>query len=138
MPRSAASLTILGRIEHRYGLAQGYFKAKLPHQSRALYGHHLDDVSPAERRRLAWHLPDDFGSLPFSKREEILEWVRRVIISGSTDYRRFQAAATKQRYAINRVLRVNISRHVTQADKGCDFDFLERQFGGATAEPSIF
>jgi len=30
------------------------------------------------------------------------------------------------------------SRHVTQADKGCDFDFLERQFGGATAEPSIF
>ncbi|MBB6181638.1 hypothetical protein HNQ75_003626 [Rhizobium flavum] len=100
VPRSAASFTILGRIEHRYGLAQGYFKAKLPHQSRALYGHHLDDVSPAERRRLAWHLPDDFGSLPFSKREEILEWVRRVIISGSTDYRRFQAAATKQPYAI--------------------------------------
>lgn len=30
------------------------------------------------------------------------------------------------------------SRHVTQADKGCDFDFLERQFGGATGEPSIF
>lgn len=100
VPRSVASFTILGRIEHRYGLAQGYFKAKLPHQSRSLYGHELDDISPAERRRLAWHLPDDFGSLPFSKREEILEWVRRVIISGSTDYRRFQAAATKQRYAI--------------------------------------
>lgn len=46
-----------------------------------------------ERRRLAWHLSDDFGSLPFSKREEILDWVRRVIISGSTDYRRYQAAA---------------------------------------------
>lgn len=30
------------------------------------------------------------------------------------------------------------SRHVTQADKGCDFDFLERQFGGPTAEPVIF
>jgi hypothetical protein len=38
--------------------------------------------------------------LPFSKREEIIQWVRRVIISGSTDYRRYQAAATKQRYAI--------------------------------------
>lgn len=58
------------------------------------------DIGPAERRRLAWHLPDDFNSLPFGKREEILEWVRRVIISGATDYRRFQAAATKQRYAI--------------------------------------
>lgn len=100
VPRSVASYTILGRIERRYGLAQGYFKAKLPHQSRSLYGHDLEDISPAERRRLAWHLPDDFGSLPFSKREEILEWVRRVIISGSTDYRRFQATATKQRYAI--------------------------------------
>ncbi|AYM60613.1 hypothetical protein [Agrobacterium fabrum] len=100
VPRSVASFDILCRIERRYGLERGYFKAKLPHQSRSLYGHDLEDISPAERRRLAWHLPDDFSSLPFSKREEILEWVRRVIISGSTDYRRFQAAATKQRYAI--------------------------------------
>lgn len=30
------------------------------------------------------------------------------------------------------------SRHVTQADKGCDFDFLERQFGAAADEPAIF
>ncbi|MBB6219612.1 hypothetical protein GGE66_000556 [Rhizobium leguminosarum] len=88
-PRSIASFDILSRIERRYRLPQGYFKAKLPHQSRSLNGHDLGDISPAERRRLAWHLPDDFGSLPFSKREEILDWVRRVIISGSTDYRRY-------------------------------------------------
>ena len=30
------------------------------------------------------------------------------------------------------------SRHVTQADKGCDFDFLERDFGRAVGEPDIF
>ncbi|MER0236763.1 L-arabinonate dehydratase [Fulvimarina sp. MAC8] len=30
------------------------------------------------------------------------------------------------------------SKHVTQADKGCDFDFLERGFGEAAAEPDIF
>ncbi|MCC5983355.1 MAG: dihydroxy-acid dehydratase [Rhodobacteraceae bacterium] len=29
------------------------------------------------------------------------------------------------------------SRHVTQADKGCDFDFLERGFGPAAGEPEI-
>ena len=28
--------------------------------------------------------------------------------------------------------------HVTQADKGCDFDFLETRFGTAVAEPDIF
>lgn len=99
-PRSIASFEILSRIERRYRLTPGYFKAKLPHQSRSLHGHDLDDISPAERRRLAWHLPDDFGSLPFSRREEIIDWVQRVIISGSTDYRRYQAAASKQRYAV--------------------------------------
>ena len=30
------------------------------------------------------------------------------------------------------------TRHVTQADKGCDFDFLERGFGQAAGEPDIF
>ena len=30
------------------------------------------------------------------------------------------------------------SNHVTQADKGCDFDFLERDFGAAVGEPDIF
>lgn len=29
------------------------------------------------------------------------------------------------------------SQHVTQADKGCDFDFLERDFGPAAGEPAI-
>jgi hypothetical protein len=65
-----------------------------------LYGYDLGDISPAERRRISLHPPDDFSSLPFTKREEILDWVRRVIISGSTDYRRYQAAASKQSYAI--------------------------------------
>ncbi|WP_205925933.1 hypothetical protein [Rhizobium sp. P38BS-XIX] len=100
VPRSVASFDILRRIEMRYRLSEGYFKAKLPHQTRSLYGHDLGDISPAERRRISLHLPDDFSSLPFTKREEILDWVRRVIISGSTEYRRYQAAASKQRYAI--------------------------------------
>lgn len=32
--------------------------------------------------------------------DEILDWVNRVIISGSTDYRAFQAAVIKSRYAV--------------------------------------
>ncbi|MGY6635123.1 MAG: L-arabinonate dehydratase [Alkalilacustris sp.] len=30
------------------------------------------------------------------------------------------------------------SKHVTQADTGCDFDFLQREFGPAAGEPDIF
>lgn len=81
----------LASVERRYRLPDAYFKAKLPHQARSVSGHEVgSDIGAAERRRLAWHLPDNFNSLPFAKREEILEWVRRVIISGSTDYRHFQ------------------------------------------------
>lgn len=100
VPRSLTSFEILSRIERRYRLGQGYFKAKLPHQSRSLYGHDMGDISAAERCRLALASSGQFSRLPSSKREEIIERVRRVIISGSTDYRGHQAAATKQRYAI--------------------------------------
>jgi len=30
------------------------------------------------------------------------------------------------------------SRHIKQADEGCDFDYLETSFGGPTPEPDIF
>ncbi|NTA40702.1 dihydroxy-acid dehydratase, partial [Agrobacterium salinitolerans] len=30
------------------------------------------------------------------------------------------------------------SKHIQQADKGCDFDFLESACGGPTDEPAIF
>ena len=100
MPCSIQSLEVLARIERRYRLPGGYLKSKLPHPGRARIGHALDDVSPAQRRRLAWHLPDDFNSRSFEEQEAILAWVNKVIISGSTDYRAFQAAAIKNRYAV--------------------------------------
>jgi hypothetical protein len=101
VPRTVTSMMVLSRIERRYQLAEGYFKARLPHASRAATGHKkLPGIQPAERRRLAWHLPDDFDMRPLKERDQILEWVRTVVISGATDYRRFQAEAMKHRYAV--------------------------------------
>ncbi len=99
-PRSVSSFEILGRIERRYRLPEGYFKAKLAHPARAATGHRSTDITPSQRRRFAWHLPDDFDRRSPKEREEILEWVQRVIISGGTDYRRFQALALRNRYAV--------------------------------------
>lgn len=99
-PRSTISLEVLARIAHRYRLPANYFRNKLPHPGRASTGLKLPGVKPAERRRLAWHLPDDFDRRPAKERAEILDWVRNVVISGATDYRRFQAAAMKQRYGL--------------------------------------
>jgi hypothetical protein len=99
-PRTLQSLAILGRIERRYRLPSGYFKSKLPHPARAATGHALADVNLAEQRRLSWHLPDDFDTRTSIEQTEILNWVRNVVLSGATDYRRFHARIVKQRFAV--------------------------------------
>jgi len=100
-PRTVASLDMLARIERRYQLPVGYSRAKLPNRAHAARGHRkLEGISPSERRRLAWHLPDDFDRRSPAERAEIVEWVRRVVITGSTEYRRYQAQALKHRYAL--------------------------------------
>ena len=99
-PRAIESLKILDRIEKRYRLPIGYFKAKLPHPARSAVGHRVANVGAAERRRIAWHLPDDYNSRCAAEKEEILVWVRKVIVTGSTEYRQFQANAIRQRYAV--------------------------------------
>ncbi|MEI5550451.1 hypothetical protein V7S57_16755 [Caulobacter sp. CCNWLY153] len=98
-PRSTSTFRILTAIEARYRLPEGYFRAKLTHPSRMVTGGGLEKLSTAERRRIAWHLPDDFDRLPKAKRDEILEWVRTVVVSGSTEYRRYHANAQLYRFS---------------------------------------
>lgn len=97
MPRTVSSLEIIGRIERGYRLPAGYFRKFMGNAPRAASGHGLKDISASERRRLAWHLPEDFSRRSPDEQEEILHWVRIVIISGATEYRRYQAAAIRQR-----------------------------------------
>jgi hypothetical protein len=100
-PRTVDAFRVLERIERRYRLPRGYFKSKLPNPARALVGHHIEGVSYSERRRIAWHLPDDFDTRPLLEQGEIISWIRNVIISGTTEYRQFHAKATKQRFAVS-------------------------------------
>ncbi len=98
-PRSTTSLRVLERIEHRYRLPVGYFRSKLAHRGRATTrqaGSLL--LKSSERRRIAWHLPDDFDQRPPKQRADIVEWVRNVIISGSTEYRRYQCKVLRDRF----------------------------------------
>jgi hypothetical protein len=60
----------------------------------------MPGFGPTDRRRLAWHLPDDFESRTPWQRAEILDWIRTQILAGTTQYRRFQAEAMKHRYAL--------------------------------------
>ena len=51
---------------------------------------------------------------------------------------RRQAAWTPPEKRFERGYGYMFSRHVTQADKGCDFDFLQTDFGRTAGEPDIF
>lgn len=99
-PESVESFDLLALIERRYQLPAGYFRSKLTSNARAPRGKPIDGISAAEQRRLAWHLPSDFRRRPKREREEILSWIRSVIIAGSTDYRTFQREAGKHRFAL--------------------------------------
>lgn len=122
VPRTVQSLAVLTKIERRYRLPEGYFKSKMPNRGRATYGHGLEGISAHERRRLAWHLPDDFLSRSKGEQEEILTWVRRVIITGSTDYRRYQAEAMKQKYAVRFTAFLGRKRKAVIANDNLDID----------------
>lgn len=136
-PRSVSSFEILGRIERRYRLPEGYFKAKLAHPARAATGHQPTDITPSQRRRIAWHLPDDFDRRAPQEREEILRWVQDNIVSGGTDYRRFQALALRNRYGVRfpGVLdgaSAALFHAVTQERQKLEFDPENDDFEGAT------
>lgn len=124
IPRSENSFEILRRIEKRYGLPAGYFKEKLSHKARSVTRPKIEGISLSEQRRLAWHLPEDFSFRPKEEQAEILKWVHEVVISGSTEYRRYQAAAARQRYAI-RFKGLGLAKRRTPNASTYDPDFTE-------------
>jgi hypothetical protein len=99
-PLHKESFEILRWIERRYGLPEGHFRPRLPNASFSTKGQQVPGIGPAEHRRLAWHLPDDFHLRSIREQEDILTWVQRVVVSGATDYRQYQAAAMKHRFAL--------------------------------------
>lgn len=99
-PRSVESMKVLGRVEQRYRLPSGYFAGKLENKSRSITGFQTLGIKSSEQRRLAWHLPTNFNERPLAEQEEIVAWVRNVVLSGTTEYRKFQAAAMRNRFAI--------------------------------------
>ena len=138
LPRTIRSFVVLNNIEHRYRLAPGYFKSKLNHRARATSGVALAGLPAPERRRVAWHLPDDFLSRPETEQDEILSWVRRVIISGSTDYRQLQASALKQRYAVRfSVFQNSVRRPLPKIEIGNDARELEAELESAVVDAPV-
>ena len=124
-PSSPISLEILRRIERRYRLPERYFSGVSKAVIAGPVSCELDEMTPAERRRFVWHLPDDFRRRPRTEQAEILSWVRNVIISGSTEYRRYQAAAMRQRYAVRFHCAASPQRKYSRSSSSDPSDMLD-------------
>lgn len=136
-PRALSSMRYLKRIEQRYALPDNYFRDRLPHPCRAVFRDAPVVLSAAEHRRLAWHLPDDFEGRSLTEQQEILAWVRRVIVTGATDYRVFQRQALRQRYALRFPRTLLASGIVSKRRRGADRDVRDELVAGSRSAPPV-
>lgn len=101
----------------------------------------LAGITPTEQRRLAWHLADDFGERTCAQQAEILDWVRTVVISGSTDFRRHHAEASKICYSLRfpsltgRKPQTQRQRRMGETDLVIEEDDTDRMVGSIEAPP---
>lgn len=98
-PQTGQSLDTLAAIERRYRLEPTYFSSRLG-RTRAIRGQTSMNLTAAESRRLAWHLPDDFTHRHPSDQHEILSWVRSKILSSGTAYARYHSDVSKHRFGL--------------------------------------
>jgi hypothetical protein len=99
-PRSTKSEEVLRRIEYRYQLPVGYFKSKLPPLIGGVVTIDLDEINVTERERLKWFLPKNFYEMEKKEQRDIVSWVNSNLLSGVTDYRKFQQKVTCQAFGI--------------------------------------
>lgn len=99
-PARSSSLRALEALEEHWNLPAGYFRQRLPNPARAPDQGPIVGLSATDRRRLAWHLPDDFDQRSSAEREEILDWIRRAVLGGTTDYCRYLSAARQHPYGL--------------------------------------
>jgi hypothetical protein len=97
-PRNPESFKLLNRLEKRYRLPKDYFRSILlpntPTESA------VASVTPNQRYIVRWHLPTDFNTRSPAQQEQILNWIRGNVLTGTTDFGIYQRGITGQRYGL--------------------------------------
>jgi hypothetical protein len=97
-PRWKTSFVLLERIERRYDLPKDYFRSKIFPESALATA--VKKVTTAQQHVLRWHLPDNFDAKTPKKQQEILSWVYKNVLAGSTAYGKYLRVATQKRYSL--------------------------------------
>lgn len=93
------SFKTLRAIACLYGLPSDHFVKAVPRNT------HFDFIGIEEfpqvcRSLIAYHLPSDFNDLNRNERRKIFAWIRRNVLTGSTDYRHYLREMCGHRYRL--------------------------------------
>jgi hypothetical protein len=98
-PRFGRYLNIVRKIEKHFEVRKGLLTELVRGTSSSLF----DDVKnsqPQNFQLVREHLPQDFDNRPAKEKREILDWVSANVLTGASEYGKYQSRATRQNIAI--------------------------------------
>ena len=126
-PRHPNSMRVLARIEKRYRLPDGYFRAILWPKSPRVEA--VRSVTANQQHLMRWHLPQDFDARAPEKRTEILGWIERNVLTCSTDLGRFLQTTCYSRFSLRMPTICDVpaqERHIARFSQNAGHDDVRR------------
>lgn len=98
-PRINKHLDVVDRIEKYFNLPEGRLTYLVGLRSTKQY-RKVKDVYPQLLQIVRWHLPDDYDQRSEAERREILSWISRNVLPGSTDFGKYQSVNSKDKFSV--------------------------------------
>ena len=98
-PRVNKHLDVVDRIEKYFDLPEGRLAYLVGLRSTKQYRKVKDAHSPS-LQVVRWHLPDDYDQRSEAERREILSWISRNVLPGSTDFGKYQSENSRDKFSV--------------------------------------
>jgi len=98
-PRVNKHVEVVDRIEKYFNLPEGRLTYLVGLRSTKQY-RKVKDVYPQLLQIVRWHLPDDYDQRSEAERREILSWISRNVLPGSTDFGKYQSVNSKDKFSV--------------------------------------
>src|ERR1700744_3645604 len=98
-PRVNKHLQVLDKIEKYFDFPEGRLAYLVGLRSTKQYRKGKEKHLPL-LQIVRWHLPDDYDQRSEAERREILSWISRNVLPGSTDFGKYQSKNSKDKFSI--------------------------------------
>jgi hypothetical protein len=98
-PRVNKHLDVVDKIEQYFGLPEGRLAYLVGLRSTKQY-RKVKDVYSQLLQIVRWHLPDDYDQRSEAERREILSWISRNVLPGSTGFGKYQSENSRDKFSV--------------------------------------